>query len=58
MQGDVIELKEGQARVEQYMIDNLRAYTDKITEYIDARTDALNKRVYRLEVAFERLNKQ
>ncbi len=58
LQADVIELKEGQARLQRNIIDSLGVYTEKITEYIDDRTDALNKRVYRMEVEFERLNKQ
>ncbi|MCT8137831.1 hypothetical protein H1D32_08725 [Anaerobacillus sp. CMMVII] len=58
LQTDVTELKEGQLLLQQNIIDGLGAYIEKISEHTDNKTDALNKRVYRLEVEVERISRQ
>lgn len=62
---DIGELKTGQARLEvgqqkmqRNIIESLGAYTEKITEHVDDKTEVLNKRVYNVEGEIERLNRQ
>lgn len=62
---DIGELKTGQARLEvgqqklqQNLIVSLGDYTEKITEHVDDKTEALNKRVYKVESEIERLSRQ
>ncbi|OIJ12994.1 hypothetical protein BKP35_09925 [Anaerobacillus arseniciselenatis] len=58
LQSDVTEIKLGQERLQKNIIDSLGTYTEKIAEHVDYRTDALNKRVYRLEIEVERMSRQ
>lgn len=62
---DIKDLKQGQNRLEigqeklqKNLVDSLGLYTDKIVEHIDDKTEALNKRVYKVETEIERLSKQ
>ena len=58
LQSDVTEIKLGQERLQKNIIDSIGTYTEKIAEHVDNRTDALNKRVYRLEIEVERMSRQ
>ena len=65
MKTDISELKTGQTRLEvgqqklqQNLIESLGTYTEKISEYVDDKTEALNKRVYKMESELERLTRQ
>ncbi|MBT2641952.1 hypothetical protein J7I80_06930 [Bacillus sp. ISL-41] len=62
---DIKDLKQGQNRLEigqeklqKNLVDSLGFYTDKIVEHIDDKTEALNKRVYKVETEIERLSRQ
>ncbi|SFE75733.1 hypothetical protein [Alteribacillus iranensis] len=61
---DMGELKMGQARLEigqqtlqQNLIESLGIYTENITEHVDDKTEALNKRVYNVESELERISR-
>lgn len=65
MRVDIKDLKQGQNRLEigqeklqRNLVDSLGLYTDKIVEHIDDKTEALNKRVYKVETEIERLSRQ
>jgi hemerythrin-like domain-containing protein len=65
LRADINDLKEGQKRLEigqeklqKNLIASLGLYTDKIVEHLDAKTEVLNKRVYKVETEIERLNRQ
>ena len=55
---DLSELKTGQDRLQQNIIESFGTYTEKISEHVDHKTDALNKRVFNLETDFQRLSRQ
>lgn len=55
---DVKDLLDGQERLQRNIIESLGDYTDKITEYVDDKTGALNKRVFLVETEIERLSRQ
>lgn len=62
---DIKDLKQGQNRLEigqeklqKNLVDSLGFYTDKIVEHIDDKTEAFNKRVYKVETEIERLSRQ
>lgn len=51
-------LELGQEKLQKNLIDSLGSYTEKIVEHVDDKTEALNKRVYKVESEIERLNRQ
>ncbi|MGN7300192.1 hypothetical protein [Ferdinandcohnia sp. SAFN-114] len=62
---DINELKQGQNRLEvgqenlqKNIVDSLGLYTEKIVGHVDDKTEALNKRVYKVESEVERLSRQ
>ncbi|MFD1739417.1 hypothetical protein ACFSCX_23330 [Bacillus salitolerans] len=62
---DIGDLKQGQARLEigqeklqKNLIESLGAYTEKIADHVDDKTEVLNKRVYKVESDIERLSRQ
>ncbi|MBW8349160.1 hypothetical protein K0H71_06765 [Bacillus sp. IITD106] len=65
IRGDINELKQGQNRLEvgqatlqRNLVDSIGLYTDHIVDYIDDKTEVLNKRVYKAESEIERLSRQ
>ncbi len=52
------KLEIGQEKLQRNFVDSLEFYTDKIVEHIDDKTEALNKRVYKVETEIERLSRQ
>jgi prefoldin subunit 5 len=58
MRSDLKELKAGQGRLQKNIIDYHNDNADKIIEYIDDRTEALNKRVFKVETDIQRLSRQ
>ncbi|WP_044748438.1 hypothetical protein, partial [Bacillus alveayuensis] len=52
---ELVELKKGQEQLQKNLIDSLGAYTEKIVEYVDDKTSALNKRVYAVETDIQRI---
>ncbi|RIW28660.1 hypothetical protein D3H55_21020 [Bacillus salacetis] len=58
LEGGQQRLEVGQKKLEQNLIESLGTYTEKITEHHDDKTEALNKRVYRVESEIERLSRQ
>ncbi|MGM0875280.1 MAG: hypothetical protein ACQEWV_10840 [Bacillota bacterium] len=65
MRSDISELKHGQKRLEdgqerlqKNLIDSLGAYTEKIVDHVDDKTEVLNKRVFKVESEIERLSRQ
>ncbi|MBM7703002.1 hypothetical protein [Metabacillus iocasae] len=55
LQSDVTELKEYQKQKQKEIMSTLGSYMDKIVAYVDDKTEALNKRVYKVETDIERL---
>jgi hemerythrin-like domain-containing protein len=62
---DIGDLKQGQGRLEvgqeklqKNLVDSLGAYTEKIVEHVDDKTEVLNKRVFKVESDIERLSRQ
>jgi vacuolar-type H+-ATPase subunit D/Vma8 len=55
---DVIEVKDGQERLQKNLIQSLGDYTEKMIQYTDDKTSALNKRIYRVETEIEKLIRQ
>jgi len=62
---DTYELREGQKRLEagqeklqKNLVESIGLYTDKIVDYVDDRTEVLNKRVYKVESEIERTSRQ
>jgi chaperonin cofactor prefoldin len=49
------ELKKGQEQLQKNIIDNMGLYNKKILEYVDDKTEALNKRVYAVETDIQRI---
>jgi chromosome segregation ATPase len=58
MKMDIKEIKEDQDRLQKYIIISLGEFTDKITQYVDDKTEALNKRVFTVETKIQRLTRQ
>lgn len=65
MRSDINELRQGQKRLEdgqerlqKNLIDSLGAYTEKIVDHVDDKTEVLNKRVFKVESEIERLSRQ
>ncbi|MCP3739974.1 hypothetical protein [Rossellomorea sp. BNER] len=65
MRVDIKELKQGQNRLEdgqerlqKNLIDSLGAYTEKIVDHVDNKTEVLNKRVFKVESEIERISRQ
>jgi chromosome segregation ATPase len=58
MKTDIKEIKEDQDRLQKNIIISLGEYTDKITQYVDDKTEALNKRVFTVETEIQRLTRQ
>jgi len=52
------ELKIGQEKLQKNLIESLGAYTEKIAEHVDHKTEALNKRVFAVETEIQRLTRQ
>ncbi len=52
------ELKIGQEKLQKNLIESLGAYTEKIAEHVDHKTEALNKRVFAVETVIQRLTRQ
>jgi chaperonin cofactor prefoldin len=48
-------LGEGQAKLQKNLVDSLGSYTEKIVDYVDNKTEALNKRVFTVETDIQRL---
>jgi exonuclease VII small subunit len=55
---DVIEVKNGQERLQKNLIQSLGDYTEKMIQYTDDKTSALNKRIYHVETEIEKLIRQ
>ncbi|RUQ30595.1 hypothetical protein ELQ35_06355 [Peribacillus cavernae] len=65
MRSDINDLKHGQKRLEaglerlqKNIVVSISEYTEKIVDYVDDKTEALNKRVYQVETDLQRLSKQ
>lgn len=65
MSVDIKDLKQGQNRLEfgqeklqKNLVDSIGLYTEKMVEHIDDKTEALNKRVYKVKTEIERLSRQ
>nr|WP_251030288.1 hypothetical protein [Bacillus sp. ISL-35] len=65
MRVDIKDLRQGQNRLEigqeklqKTLFDSIGLNIDKIVEHIDDKTEALNKRVYKVETEIERLSRQ
>ncbi|WP_110112095.1 hypothetical protein [Bacillus sp. CGMCC 1.16541] len=58
LQADIAEMKEQQKQNQKEIITTLGSYMDKVVAYVDDKTEALNKRVYKVETDIERLLKQ
>ncbi|MBD1380368.1 hypothetical protein IC621_09005 [Bacillus sp. IB182487] len=65
MRSDINEIKQGQKRLEEgqerlqkNLIDSLGAYTERIVDYVDDKTEVLNKRVFKAESEIESLSRQ
>jgi chromosome segregation ATPase len=58
MKTDIKEIKEDQDSFQKNIIISLGEYTDKITQYVDDKTEALNKRVFTVETEIQRLTRQ
>lgn len=58
LQQDVSEIKETVNRIEHNQNEDVIAILKRVDRNIEARTEALNKRVYKLESEFEYLDKQ
>jgi len=54
----MMEIKEGQERMQKNIIMCIGDYNENIIHYVDDKTDALNKRVFTVETEIQRLNKQ
>lgn len=54
----MMEIKEGQERMQKDIIMCIGDYNENIIHYVDDKTDALNKRVFTVETEIQRLNKQ
>lgn len=58
MEQDLKDIKTGQERLQKNIIHNIGDYSEKIVEYVDNKTEALNKRVYTTETEIQRLTRQ
>jgi chromosome segregation ATPase len=58
MKQSQIRMEKGQERFQKNLVESLGTYTDKIIDHIDNRTEALNKRVYKVEADIEKLSRQ
>ena len=48
----------GLQSLQKNFVDSLGMYTEKIVGHVEDKTEALNKRVYKVESEIERLNRQ
>ncbi|WP_144548504.1 TolC family protein [Bacillus sp. X1(2014)] len=55
---DVIEIKNGQEKLQKNLIQSLGDYNEKMIQYPDDKTSALNKRIFRVETEIEKLLRQ
>ncbi|GFZ91927.1 hypothetical protein GCM10010978_32860 [Compostibacillus humi] len=52
---ELSEFKQEQRRLSKDIISSFGQYHDKLERYVDDRSEALNKRVYRLESEMEKI---
>ncbi|MFP5115909.1 hypothetical protein ACSU64_26710 [Bacillaceae bacterium C204] len=55
---DVIEVKNGQEKLQKNLVQSLGDYTEKMIQYTDDKTSALNKRIFRVETEIEKILRQ
>jgi flagellar capping protein FliD len=55
---DVLEIKTKQDGFQKNIIDSIGQYTEKIVDYVDDKTEALNKRLFNVETEIQRLTRQ
>jgi hypothetical protein len=55
---DVIEVKNGQEKLQKNLIQSIGDYTEKMIQYTEDKTSALNKRIFRVETEIEKLLRQ
>ncbi|WP_096202411.1 hypothetical protein [Bacillus sp. FJAT-45350] len=58
LERDIKELKVGQEQLQKNLVDSLGQNTEKIVEYVDSQTDALNKRLFTVETDIQKLMRQ
>lgn len=55
---EIKEVKTGQEKLQKSIIKSIGEYTEKIADYVDVKTEVLNKRVFKLETEVQRLTRQ
>lgn len=55
---DLTEIKLSQRQLSKDIATSLGQYTNKYEKYVDGKTEALNKRVYKLESEMEEISQQ
>ncbi|WP_145523773.1 hypothetical protein [Virgibacillus sp. SK37] len=55
---DLTEIKFSQRQLSKDIATSLGKYSNKYEKYVDSKTEALNKRVYKLESEMEQINRQ
>jgi hypothetical protein len=54
----LVEIKQVKQQITKDISTSLSQYSKKLEEYVDTKTEVLNKRVYKLEVEMERITSQ
>ena len=53
-----LRMEKGQERFQKEFAEILSIHSDRIVDHLDNRTEALNKRIYKVESEIERLSRQ
>jgi gas vesicle protein len=54
----LVEIKQVKQQITKDISTSLSQYSKNLEEYVDTKTEVLNKRVYKLEVEMERITSQ